>query len=485
MPALYSPSSRPPPPRPRPAFLRHGAGLLRMCWPILLSQAALLGNGIADAIMAGHFGTPELAAVGIGGSVWITWFATCFGIINGVAPLIGKHFGAGQPGEIAGYANAAALVAVLLSLLGIVLLQFAPATVYRLTGVAPGVALLASRYVAIIAWALPAILLARVFYALTTSINLPRPVMVINATVVTIKIPVSYALMHGSLGLPRLGLPGCAIGTVLMFWLMLLGSAIYLVRDPRYRQLGRQHVLRWWDRPRMGRMLALGIPIGAGQLLEIGSLAVTALLVGRLGAHASAGHQILISLTGLMFMLPMSLGIALQTLVAQARGAGDPALARAITQTGMAMATLSGLLSCAILFLLREPVLRLYTADPAVVAAGMAIFPLFLCYQFFDGMQCVAGSALRGYESTFVPMIILLLALWGIGVGAGACLAYGLAAPLVGNAFAMPGLSGFWFASALGLALATLGLCLLLWHHATVAHAVPARQGAALAPAQC
>lgn len=451
---------------PGASLLRHCPGLMRMCWPILLSQAALMCNGIADAVMAGHFGTLELAAVGVGGSVWITLFATCFGIINGVAPLIGKQFGAGRPGEVGAYANAAVLVALLLGVLGWAILQFAPTFLYRVTGVAPDVAALAARYVALVAWALPAVLLARVFYAMTTSVNLARPVMVINATVVLIKIPVSYALMHGLFGLPRLGLFGCAIGTVLMFWLMFAGAALYVLRDARYREFRLRQALTWRDGPRAREVLKLGVPIGMSQLLEIGSLAVVALLVGRFGASASAGHQILISLTGVMFMLPLSLGVAVQTFVAQARGRADHGAAREIAGAGMLLAGALGLCACAVLYLLRAPVLQLYSGDAAVVAVGIGLFPLFLCYQFFDNVQCVAASALRGYESTFWPMVVNLVALWGVGVGLGAWLADGGAAALGGFAASFAGLRAFWAAGALGLAACALCLGALLWRHA-------------------
>jgi MATE family multidrug resistance protein len=61
--------------------------------------------------------------------------------------------------------------------------------------------------------------------------------------------------------------------------------------------------------------------MGAGFLIEVTGFSFMALFIARLGTTPVAGHQIAMNLISLMFMLPMSVGNATSTLVAQRIGA--------------------------------------------------------------------------------------------------------------------------------------------------------------------
>ena len=47
-------------------------------------------------------------------------------------------------------------------------------------------------------------------------------------------------------------------------------------------------------------------------------------------------------------------------------------------------------------------------------------------FQVFDGLQVSASGALRGLKDTRTPMLISLFAYWGVGLGVGVWLAFGL-----------------------------------------------------------
>ncbi|MGK6311191.1 MATE family efflux transporter [Variovorax sp. DT-64] len=210
-------------------------------------------------------------------------------------------------------------------------------------------------------------------------------------------------------------------------------------------------------------MLALGIPIGVAHLLEVGSLTIMAFIIARLGAHSTAAHQILASLTGLMFMSPMALGVGAQTLIANAIGKGDWAAARDIAHTSICLSVFWGVTAAASLLAGASLVLRAYTSDPGVTEIALSLMPIFALYLVFDAIQIVAASALRGYEQTLLPSLVYLVSLWGVGVVGGHMLTHGIA-PGVVWAPAVPalGISGVWLAGAAGLFICTLGLgCLL------------------------
>jgi MATE family multidrug resistance protein len=79
-------------------------------------------------------------------------------------------------------------------------------------------------------------------------------------------------------------------------------------------------------------------------------------------------------------------------------------------------------------------------------------------------MQCVLAFALRAWRVTVAPMLVFAVALWGVGVGGGWWLAFG-------RGF---GVSGFWIAAIGAVAVAAMGLLLLLQRHTRIPSIVTA-----------
>ena len=53
--------------------------IVRLGWPVFVAQIAVMANGLIDTVMAGRYGTLDLAAVGIGASIYVTLFVTLMG----------------------------------------------------------------------------------------------------------------------------------------------------------------------------------------------------------------------------------------------------------------------------------------------------------------------------------------------------------------------------------------------------------------------
>ena len=102
---------------------------------------------------------------------------------------------------------------------------------------------------------------------------------------------------------------------------------------------------------------------------------------------------------------------------------------------------------CALAFLtLPEPLLRLYTHDPSVLALGRRLLFMAALFQVFDGMQVSGFSVLRGAADTRVPMFLAALAYWVVGAPGAYLLAFH--SPL--------GPVGIWAGLCLGLAAAAV-----------------------------
>jgi multidrug resistance protein, MATE family len=423
---------------------------------VLVAQLLSMGMMVADTLIAGRYGTRDLAGIAVGSSVYISLVMLLNGVVQAIAPTVAHHVGAARHAEIAPALQQGFWLALLLAVPGVLLLS-QPSALLELAGVPEGVRELATRYLAAMAWGLPAVLLYKTFHAFVNAINRPRALMLISAIMTGSHVPLAWALVHGGWGLPALGGPGCGISSSIVNWLGLACALAYLRLDPVCRGY---RVFSGWQPPRLrqlGALLRLGLPIGLSTFIDITSFTLISIFAARIGTETVAGHRLLANLTGLVYMVPLSLSIATLVLVGQACGARDWQRARRTVRVGLLLVAACGLLIGCALWLLQDPLIGLASTDPAVRAVALGLVGLLCVYQLFDGIQLLIAFALRGYKVTLLPMLLHSLCFWGVGLAGGYWLSF-----QAGERALQPSVAGFWEASVLAMALASLLLAALL-----------------------
>jgi len=423
-------------------------------WPILVGQIAVLGNGVIDTIMAGQRSAEDLAVIGLGAAIYISVFVAFRGVLMGLTPIAAGHFGAGRLSDIGDDVGQAAWVALLLAAIGIPLLWWSDPWL-GLTRPDPSLHAPLTGYLQIIALAMPSTLLYSVFFTLNSATSRPAVTMTINLVMLTIKWPLNGLFMDGIDGvIAPMGAVGCAVATAILSWSSLAVAVLVLLIDRRYREF---HVrLRRPQTRKISQLFKIGLPIGAGYLIEVTSFTLMALLIGRFGTIASASHQVAANLATLVFMMPLALSNATSILAAQALGAGDEPKARSWVLAGMRLVMGIAVAITIVMLVLREPLAALYAEDATVQQfARTLIIGAAVCH-VLDALQCLLYSSLRAWRITFTPMLVYGVSLWGFGVGGGWWFAHALftAGP--------DATQGFWMGNFLGLAIACVGLGLLL-----------------------
>jgi MATE family multidrug resistance protein len=152
--------------------------------------------------------------------------------------------------------------------------------------------------------------------------------------------------------------------------------------------------------------------------------------------------MVAISVASVTFMVPMAIAQAANVRVGHESGAGRPAEARRAGFTAIAMAAaFMGMTALAMLLIPRAIVGLYLGAASAAVPLAASLLRIAGAFQVFDGIQAVAGGALRGLKDTRVPMLLATLGYWGIGFWLGRYLAF--AAHL--------GAVGLWWGLCVGL----------------------------------
>lgn len=424
--------------------------IVHLATPVLVGQLAVIAFGVIDTIMAGRASATDLAAVGLGGSIYVTVYISLMGVLQALAPTAGQLYGAGRIEEIGVEVRQAAWLGLALAIPGMLLLLF-PGPLLAFAKAPPELVEKASRYLHIVAFGLPAALAFRIYMALNNALSRPIMVTVLQIAGLMLKVPLNAWFIHGGLGVDAMGGPGCALASTIISWTWCASGLAILRLGSAYRPLG---IFARWEWPRWQRiwpLLRLGVPMGLTYLIEITSFTLMSIFITRLGTDTLAGHQIIANLSAVAYMMPLSLSIATSTLVAQAIGARDLAGARRIGWRGIRFGASIALVTGTLLWLLREPLLNAYAKDPTVVAKALPLMLFVAFYQAFDAVQVMSAFILRAYKIALIPTLIYAGSLWGVGLGGGYVLGFGLIE-------SMPeftrGASGFWLANSVSLAIA-------------------------------
>lgn len=448
---------------PRPSFRSELGVTLRLAWPVVLGQVSAMGMTVVNTLLAGRHGAATLAAVAVGSAVWSLVVLSMIGVLLALPPSVSHLSGAGRRDEIGPLFRQAAWLALAA---GLVLFWIARGSGWLLVaiGITPEVQPGAVAYLRGIAWGAPAMALYFCCRYLSEGLHWTLPTMVFGLAGLLLLAPLGALLLFGAGALPGLGAAGLGLATAAVLWLQLGAFLLYLTRSPRYAGLGLFAQLEPPRRAAIAALLRLGVPMGVSVMMEGSLFVAAALVIGSMGAAAVAAHQIAMNLAAVAFMLPLGVAMATTVRVGHAVGRGDPHGVRRAAGAGYAITLVTQAASAAVLLALAQPIARLYTSDPAVAALAASLMGLAALFQFSDGVQVASAGALRGLKDTRVPMLVTVLAYWGVGMPAGWWLAVprGL------------GPHGMWWGLLVGLSVAAV---LLAWRFQRLTRTVPQAAG--------
>lgn len=434
---------------------------LKLAVPIAFAQVALMTMGLVDVALVGRVSAADLAAVSIGNALAFAIVCTPMGVTMAVEPLASQAVGAGDHAR-AWTSLRAGLVACVLLTVPTVLVALVSPLVFASLGVEPSVIPAARRFVYARIPGMPMWLFFMAAKAYLEARGITRPLLVGGWLANIFNLVVATLLVFGDrtlvrVGLPPLGLPalgslGAGLGTSIAN-AVLAGIALYFAWKAR-PEGARVFGGGWSELVVMTRkLLRVGLPMGAQILTEAGVFALISILVGRLGARASGAHQIAMGLASYTFMGVLGISSATAVRVGRAIGARDEGGPRRAWLVGMGLVIVY-MAGCAATFLfLSRPLARIFTDDPAVQEIAAGLIQIAAAFQIFDGIQGVAGGALRGAADTRFASWANVACHWGVGLPLALLLGFSLAF----------GTTGLWWGLSAGLVVAAAVLSARFW----------------------
>lgn len=468
-------------------LLHDARELAALAVPLALTQLAQVALTTTDTVMMGTMGATHLAAGGLALVVFNQLRTMGVGMVTAVGNQVAAAGARGEAGAGAGHqrapgadddvrdvVRAALALATLVGLAGAVLVLLCGQAV-TLLGQEPDVVDAAQPMLLALAPGLIPALWFQVIRQFTVGMRRPQALLRITLVSIAVNAALNWGFIHGTWGLPELGLPGVGLATSLVYALSCLALYASARRDPALAPLLD---VRVWKarRTTLRRLTSLGAPIAATYGSEAGFFSVVALLVGTFGSAALAAHTAVNQLVYIVFQIAVGLSHAASINVSRELALGRVESARRIKNTALACAaTVMALVALAYLTVPRLVLRPFFDPDVAAEHTAMNLATDLLLVaavlQFFDCAQNIGVGLLRGLDDTKSGFRITLVGYWLIGLPT---------AWLLGHLAAQDTL-GVWLGLLTGLA-ATAVLLLRRYTKALSAHHAPSPPAPADSP---
>lgn len=442
-----------------PSFKSHfkseSRSLLALGGPILVVQLLQVAVVTMDTIMAGRYDARDLSGVAIGGSMWFPIFLFLIGMLSALTPTVAQLHGAKRYSEIPKHVFQSVWLALFVTPFTMLLLM-SLSPLLGVIGADDTILPIANGYLQGILWGVPPVLLYNVLRFYSDGVSLTKPAVMASVIGLLSNAVLNYGLIYGKFGLPELGGIGCGWASAISFYIMFFYMVVVVIVQKKYQPFALYNVNKIWDWPSLRSLIRLGLPIGSSHFVESSMFAVIALFLASLSPIVVASHQIALNFTALVFMIPLSLSMALTIRIGFFIGSDQTLNARFTAYYGVILALIYASFSCVMLYSFRFQIAALYNSQPEVIALSSSLLLYAAAFQLGDAFQVTAAGALRGYKDTKITMYIMIITFWFFGLPLGYIL--GLTNLIVEPMYAQ----GFWFGLVVGLLMAGAILILRL-----------------------
>ena len=398
--------------------------IFTLAWPTMLEQLMQTAVQYIDTAMVGTLGTRATAAVGATGTVnWLVG-ATVSSIGVGFLALISQSIGAGD-GRTARRAAAQSVVVTLVAgvLLTLITVLLAPAVPVWMQ-VDPAIRDLTASDFRIFYSAMlfrsASIILGMVLRAAGDTKTPMRAGIAVN--IINVVLNVIFIYPTGTIRILGLDLPvrglgmvveGAALASALSFAFggVMIAWALY-----RHRTISPRGESLRPDSAILRRCFRVALPNMFQRFGTSLGYVVFAAMINSLGEVSTAAHTVANTVESAFYIPGWGMQTAAATLAGNAFGAKDPDRIRRLGHSLVLLEVQLMVISGGLLFLLAEPLVRIFSRDPEVIRLGTTVLKMVAVSEPFYGIPIVVEGMMQGAGQTRLPLILNVTCMWLIRI---------------------------------------------------------------------
>lgn len=407
------------------SFVSEIRRMLKLFWPIILGQLAVNSMSVVDTVMAGMAGPLQLSGVAIGASFFYPVLFTMVGLSLAIQPIISHLIGGGNKKDVSRQMHQITITALVISIFMAIFLSQLH-LVYKFIPANPEMIRVATGYLYALSLGIPVMVLYNVLRAYCEGLGITTPTLWFGFLQLALNIPLNYIFIFGKLGLPALGGIGCGVATTLTAVIATVAFLVYIELSPRFKDVRLFRKLYPVDKKCIKQFLKLGIPLALSSTMEVTCFSLAALILSPFGPVVVSAHSITLNISGMLFMLPLSVAIVTTIRVGYFMGSLNFDRAIQTTKAGFCINLFFYLISVIFLLNCRHFLAGLYTNDEEIIQMASSLLLINCLYLLPDSIQMLSIGVLRGFKDSKTIFFVTLVSYWVIGMPLGASLAWGI-----------------------------------------------------------
>ena len=242
-------------------------------------------------------------------------------------------------------------------------------------------------------------------------------IMIVNLLITLLNVPFNKVLIFGmtiplpfcnyEIVIPRLGLEGAAIGTILsgIIGLSVFVFAFFLPKENRTVYNTCHNI---FDKDLFKRLVRFGAPTGFQLFLDLTAFNVFVIILGQINKDVQTASTVAFSINSIAFIPMIGLGQTVSILVGQGVGGASIDIAVKSLRSARLLLCIYLVLMGACFSFWPDPILRLFELTPGSNAEHLTRVMLYFisAYLLFDGFSILYGSAIKGAGDTKFSMYV-------------------------------------------------------------------------------
>ena len=414
-------------------------GVLSMSAPAVAGLSSQMIVSVAETAMVGRLSNTSviLAAMGIG--VLAAWAITSVfsSLATGTHVLVARRSGEKNYREVAEVLNSSLFLALILGTAIGTLGYFSSYAIVDFFSSDPAVPVEGAPYLQWRFIGLTFFLIVVSYRGFFNGIGHTH-VFMYSAIIINLSnIILTYLLVFGALGFPRMGLEGAGLSSALsnaigcIFFVCATFLPSYRKTFKYYRRLGIRKSI-------IVSVVRISAPVSLQNVMILLGFLIFVAITGLISVAAQAASQVVTTALFMSFLPCFGFGIGAQTLVGQSIGNGDQSLARRYGVEAAKLATYFTILLGLIFLMFPDSVIGFITNNPDVALTARPAIRIAGAAQVFYASGIVLAHALQAAGATVYVMFVEVVTHWVIFLPASYLMGVTFRWGLVGAWLALP-----------------------------------------------
>jgi len=382
--------------------------IVDLTWPSLAENLLASLLSIVDMIMVSSLGAYAISAVGLVTQPRFVLLASFMALSVGSTAMVARFKGAREQKNACTVFNQSLVMTLILTIVICGIMMFLGEPLIRLlagSNISEMTIQAAISYFKIQIIGFPALSFTFCINAILRGVGNTRASFYTNATANLVKVFFNYCLISGNLGFPALGVNGASISTAIGQCAALC-IAVYTVGSGKEYITFKASMLTHIDISMIRRILKIGMPAFAEQIVMRVGMMLFTVIVTSLGDLAYAAHMIAMNIQMLSFTTGMAFGTAATTLVGQSLGRVRTDLAKAYVKMTQNMGYIVSAFVAIAMFLGAEWIVSLHTNDEEIIRQASLMLRIIAVVNPVSNARFIYISALRGAGDSFFAVIV-------------------------------------------------------------------------------